>query len=246
MLWLRGIVLAAFAAVTLTWLTGFLNPFLPSPDRVTLALANLGSRHLEPAEDRFRVVLTWLDADHTGADTANVARTFTGVGGIELVRSARIVTGSGARADWRDAMKTQARTVLNDWNADLAIVGLVKKPSEVLSLWFVPQSGAGTLARGDRPYVPGRRHPRARLSSRPARTTYCHSTCCRFPAREYRGAWSDHRDRICGRQPRNSPNYSVPGLSSNPTTPQPCNSPSGTRSGPSESENLARGASRKP
>ena len=42
--------------------------------------------------------------------------------------------------------------VLEDWNADLAITGLVKKSGDVLSLWFVPRSGDGTLGRGDRPY----------------------------------------------------------------------------------------------
>ena len=74
------------------------------------------------------------------------------VRGIKLVRSARIVVASGASDDWREGMKASARSVLEVWNADLAIVGLVKKSGEVLSLWFVPRSGDGTLGRGDQPY----------------------------------------------------------------------------------------------
>ena len=62
------------------------------------------------------------------------------------------MSASGASDDWREGMKEGARQVLEDWNADLAITGLVKKSGEVLSLWFVPRSGDGTLGRGDRPY----------------------------------------------------------------------------------------------
>ena len=49
-------------------------------------------------------------------------------------------------------MKSGARSVLEDWNGDLAIVGLVKRPGEVVSLWLVPRQGEGTLDRGDQPY----------------------------------------------------------------------------------------------
>ena len=49
-------------------------------------------------------------------------------------------------------MQEGARAVLADWSGDVAVVGLVKRPGEVLSLWFVPRSGMGTLSRGDRPY----------------------------------------------------------------------------------------------
>ena len=44
-------------------------------------------------------------------------------------------------------MRQGALEVLEDWGADLAIVGLVKKSGESLSLWFVPRSGDGTLDR---------------------------------------------------------------------------------------------------
>ena len=49
-------------------------------------------------------------------------------------------------------MQENAQAVLEDWNADLAVVGLVKKSKDVLSLWFVPRLGDGTLRRGDQPY----------------------------------------------------------------------------------------------
>ena len=49
-------------------------------------------------------------------------------------------------------MQKGARAVLEDWHADLAIVGRVKRPGEALSLWFVPRMGEGTLRRGDAPY----------------------------------------------------------------------------------------------
>ena len=54
----------------------------------------------------------------------------------------------GAADDWREAMQQEARSVLENWNADLAVVGVVKQSGEALSLWFVPRSGEGTLSRG--------------------------------------------------------------------------------------------------
>ena len=49
-------------------------------------------------------------------------------------------------------MQRDAFAEMEKWNADVAIVGVVKKPKEVLGLWFVPRSGEGTLDRGDRIY----------------------------------------------------------------------------------------------
>ena len=50
-------------------------------------------------------------------------------------------------------MRKEARAVLEDCDADLAVVGLVKQSGEALSLWFVPAyGGEGSLGRGDRPY----------------------------------------------------------------------------------------------
>ena len=71
---------------------------------------------------------------------------------LTLTRSARIVAGSGAADAWREAMRKDAHSVLVDWDADLAVVGLVKQHGEALSLWFVPRLGEGTLSRGDHTY----------------------------------------------------------------------------------------------
>ena len=150
--WLGAIVGAVLAALIATWLLGFLNRFAPSPGRSSLAITNLLRTKSQRSEDRFRFVLCWLENDRSGADTSIVAQAFSSVPGIALVRSARIVKASGAADDWRPAMQRNARAVLEDWNADLAIIGLVKKSGEALSEWFVPRSGDGTLGRGDQPY----------------------------------------------------------------------------------------------
>ena len=147
MKWLGSVV----TVLVVTWLTGVLNRFVPPPERAWLALKNLW-RNLQHPEDSFRVVLCWLENDRSGDDTRRVEATFTGVEGIKLIRSARMVTASGAADEWRPVMQQRAFAVLADWNADLAIVGMVKKPGEVLNLWFVPRLGDGTLDRGDKPY----------------------------------------------------------------------------------------------
>ena len=136
-----------------TWLKGFFNQFLPSPPRTRCALANVLQTTPPPREDGFRIVLCWLENDPSGSDTRNVAQAFTGLDGITLARSARIVAASGAGDDWRPAMRQKTRAVLDVWNADLAVVGLVKRPGKVLSLWFLPRLGEGTLRRGDDPYT---------------------------------------------------------------------------------------------
>ena len=151
--WLRAVLLAGLAAVALSWFTGFLNPLLPSPQKAVLAIKNFRAWAPEYPDEVFRVVLTWLEGDDSGADTTNVARAFTSIGGIALISSARTVSAPGARDEWHPSMQRQARAELDYWNADLAIVGVVKKPGEVLNLWFVPRLGSGTLSRGDHPYV---------------------------------------------------------------------------------------------
>ena len=49
-------------------------------------------------------------------------------------------------------MRNDARRVLNAWNGDLAIIGVVNVSEQALNLWLVPKEGEGTLSRGDRPY----------------------------------------------------------------------------------------------
>ena len=145
-------VLAGTGAVLVAWLTGFLNQYLPAPKRVGLTLKNVRRSKAQASEDRFRIVLCWLENDPNGVNTGHVREAFTSVEGVTLDRSARIVAASGAGGDWREAMQDRARSVLEKWNADLAVVGRVKKSKEALSLWFVPRSGEGTLSGGDQPY----------------------------------------------------------------------------------------------
>ena len=144
-----GFVGAMFTA----WLKGFFKQFLPSPHRARLALANAFKARLPLPEKRFRLVLCWLGNDSAGRDTGTVAEAFTSIDGIELIRSARVVSASGAADDWRPAMRKSTRAVLKTWNADVAVVGSVKDPGKALNLWFVPREGNGTLRRGDLPYV---------------------------------------------------------------------------------------------
>ena len=150
---LSAVLLAAASAVAIAWLTGFLNQYLPGPRRVALALGNLVPNRTPPPEDQFRVTLCWLQNDPKGDSTAHVAEAFTSITGVALFRSARIVAKLGARSEWLVAMQKEARAVLEEWDADLAIVGLVKKRGSAVNLWIVPGSGEGTLSRGDQPYV---------------------------------------------------------------------------------------------
>ena len=151
-LWLASILSTALMLFLTTWWAGFLNEYLLPPEQVALAIANSLSGEPQRPEDRFRVVLCWLENDKSGDDTQIVAQAFQSVSGIELVRSASSIRASGAADDWQSAMQGGAAEVLEAWDADLAIVGLVKQSQQVLSLWFVPRSGEGTLGRGDRPY----------------------------------------------------------------------------------------------
>ena len=150
--WLGGIVVGVLGTLIATWLLGVLNRFVPSPGQSFLAIENLLRAKTRPSEDRFCFVLCWLENDSNGSNTDSVAQAFTNVEGITLVRSARVVKASGAADDWRPPMQRNARKVLERWQADLAVVGLVKKSGKALSLWFVPRAGDGTLARGDQPY----------------------------------------------------------------------------------------------
>ena len=86
---------------------------------------NYRSDDPQRSEDSFRIVLCWLK-DDSGEDGETVARAFTGVHGIELVRSGRGVAALGAGDDWLPAMQQSALAVMEKWHADLAIVGLVK------------------------------------------------------------------------------------------------------------------------
>ncbi len=136
-----------------TWMLGMLSRLLPWAGRSFLALRNLYRGKRDQSDDRFRFVLCWLDNDRRGENTDVVAQAFISIPGVTLVRSARVVKASGAADEWRTTMQSSAHAVLERWHGDLALVGLVKKPGEALSLWFIPRVGDGTLERGDRPYT---------------------------------------------------------------------------------------------
>ena len=136
-----------------TWMLGMLSRLVPWAGRSFLALRNLYRGKRDQSDDRFRFVLCWLDNDRRGKNTDVVAQAFTSIPGVTLVRSARVVKASGAADEWRTTMQSSAHAVLERWHGDLALVGLVKKPGEALSLWFIPRVGDGTLERGDRPYT---------------------------------------------------------------------------------------------
>ena len=132
----------------------FLNKYLPSSTRIILAIKNFFTCKSRYLEDSFRVVLCWLEDDRDGDSTKIVANAFTTVRGFTLVRSDRIVKAFGTADQWEEAMRKSTQAVLVEWNADLALVGTVRKTKEVLSLWFVPRTGDGTLARGhNQPYI---------------------------------------------------------------------------------------------
>ena len=139
------------------WVVGAFNSYMPSPKRAFLGARNFVKKiwhYMRPqpplSEERFHVVLTWLAGDGNGESTKPIEGAFRDIAGIHLSRSAHIVKASGARDDWEPAMHERAREILTDRQADLAIIGEVKEPKKVLSLWFVPRDGDGTLSRGDR------------------------------------------------------------------------------------------------
>ena len=88
-------VIGVASAVLYAWLKGFLNQFLPAPERARLALGNLVRSRTPPPEHWFRVVLCWLQNDPNGDSTRNVAEAFTNISGVTLFRSPRIVAKLG-------------------------------------------------------------------------------------------------------------------------------------------------------
>ena len=147
---LFGIVSDVFS----DWIEEFIESLIPSPGRARLVLKNLYQGKRERSNDRFRIVLCWLEDDHSGADTYTVERAFRNVSGVTLIRSASVVKATGAADAWRLEMRKKAHAVLAHWNADLVVTGFVNKSESALSLWLVPHEGDGTLNRGERwPYA---------------------------------------------------------------------------------------------
>ena len=148
--WVGSVILGALA----TWFLGVFNQFLPSPPRVALAIENAIQSTPSRSAERFRFVLTWLRNDPAGTYTHEVEQNFYQIEGVELVRSVCIVEASGAADEWQPPMQERAREILNEWNADVAIVGSTRSSNEgiKLSLWFVSRAGTDTLGRQE-PYA---------------------------------------------------------------------------------------------
>ena len=148
-----SVITSLITALVVLWFSEALVQIVPSPQRLLLRVQNALSTTPSRSDESFRIVLCWFENDWSGQDTRNVEDAFSGVEGINLVVSDEDIAASGAADEWRPAMQRSARAVLTRWNADLAVVGVVKQPGKVLSLWFVPRTGGDSLDRGDHPYV---------------------------------------------------------------------------------------------
>ena len=123
---ITSIVTSLVTALVVVWFSQALVQDVPSPQRLLLRIQNALSATPSRAEGSFRIVLCWLENDWSGKDTRNVEDAFSGVEGITLVVSDEDITASGAADEWRPAIQRSALAVLEEWNADLAIVGTVK------------------------------------------------------------------------------------------------------------------------
>ena len=140
---------AIFVPLALVWSTGIVNqlvPALPSPARVQQFFENVGKA--DTIEDSFRIVLCWLQYD-AGANTKQVESAFYDLGGVDLVTSHRVVAASAAKDRREPILVKRALAVMNDWNADLALVGVVRHSSQSASLWFVSRHGRRIEKRFD-------------------------------------------------------------------------------------------------
>ena len=142
-IWIIGVLLAFLAG----WFRNLFSILVPSPQRTILALRNLVLNRSVEARDKVRFILGWLENDYDGKNTAAVSNTFADVEGIELCRSARIVSASGAADAWRVDMRRKGRTLLKVWHADIAVVGRVDKDGDALSLWFIGSDDNDTLGQ---------------------------------------------------------------------------------------------------
>ena len=146
-------ITSLITALAVVWFSDALRQHVPSPQKLELRVRNALTPTPTRADAGFRIVLCWLENDWSGTDTRNVEDAFSGVEGITLVVSDAQIAASGAADEWRPVMQQGALAELDRWNGDVAVVGTVKKPGEVLALWFVPRRGEGTLTRADRPYT---------------------------------------------------------------------------------------------
>ena len=152
MTWLEGGILSIglfvggiLVVFLRSWFRNFIAIFAPSPQRAFLALKNFLTRR-PSAGERVRFILGWLDNDYSGINTLSVSTKFAEIEGIELRRSARMVSASGAADEWRATMRRKGKDLLRAWHADIAIVGRVDKDGDAVSLWFVSSGDNDTLA----------------------------------------------------------------------------------------------------
>ena len=150
---LTSVITSLITALVVVWFSEALVQIVPSPQRLWLRVENVLAVTPSRADASFRIVLCWLENDWSGEDTRNVEDAFSGVEGITLVVSDEDIAASGAADQWRPAMQRRALAILEEWNADVAIIGSVKRSGEALALWFVPRWGEGTLRRADRHYT---------------------------------------------------------------------------------------------
>lgn len=148
-IWIAGVLLLFLTG----WIRNLFSILVPSPQRTILALKNLAlNGSVEP--DRVRFVLGWLENDYDGKNTAAVSTTFADIEGIELCRSARMVSASGAADAWRTDMRQKGKKLLKAWHADIAVVGRVDKDGDALSLWFISSVGNDTIGQtSNSPYT---------------------------------------------------------------------------------------------
>ena len=109
-------VIGAGGTVLIAWLNGFLNQFLPAPER-----AKARTRKPDAEQDATHLKIgsalccAGCKNDPKGDGTGNVAQAFTNIEGVALFRSARVVAAAGGGHEWRVAMEREARSVLDAW-----------------------------------------------------------------------------------------------------------------------------------
>ena len=149
-IWLIG----AFLLFLTGWFRNLFSIIFPSPQRMLLALSNVHRKGSIEEKDKIRFILAWLENDHDGKNTAAISNTFADLEGIELCRSARIVSASGAADAWRADMRKKGKKLLLAWTADVAIVGRVDKDRDAVSLWFISSGNHDTFGQAsNNPYM---------------------------------------------------------------------------------------------
>ena len=144
---------ALLIAIGSLWLNGTLNTAwnerIPSPQQPGLYLTNVATKMTVSSESKFRVVLCWSRNDPRGQVTEIIAEASTHLEGFEITRSARRCVSEPEAADkWRSSTREAAARAMQDWNAELAIMGAGQQSDQSMNVWFVRQDGDDTLGTG--------------------------------------------------------------------------------------------------